>query len=169
MKLRKLKLQDASKMLEWMHDRNVVQDLRTDFMSKTIEDCEQFINNSWEGANNQNFAITDENDVYMGTVSLKNINEKSAEFGITVRSCAMGRGYAKEAMHAVLKIAFEELKLERVYWCVSPDNKRAIRFYDKNDFQRISSEMLGEIEGYTKKEIATFFWYLQKRSDFFKN
>ena len=36
MKLRKLELKDAPLMLEWMHDETVVEDLHTDFASKTI-------------------------------------------------------------------------------------------------------------------------------------
>ena len=38
-------------------------------------------------------AITDDNDEYMGTVSLKNINytDSFAEFAITVRRTAMGK------------------------------------------------------------------------------
>ena len=133
MKLRKLELKDAPLMLEWMHDKSVVEDLRTNFLSKTMEDCVNFIKYSWESKDNWNVAIADEEDVYMGTVSLKNIKGTSAEFGITVRACAMGKGYSIWAMKEILRIAFEDYKLEQVYWCVSPDNKRAVRFYDKNE------------------------------------
>lgn len=45
--LRKLELKDATLMLEWMHDKTVVNNLKVNFMSKTIEDCESFIINSW--------------------------------------------------------------------------------------------------------------------------
>ena len=89
MRLRKLELKDAPLMLEWMHDKSVVEDLRTNFLTKTMEDCENFIKCSWDDKNNWNVAIVDEDDIYMGTVSLKNIKGKSAEFGITVRACAM--------------------------------------------------------------------------------
>ena len=43
MNLRKLEIKDAPLMLEWMHDKSVVEDLRTNFLTKTIEDCENFI------------------------------------------------------------------------------------------------------------------------------
>ena len=43
MKIRKLKLEDASYMYEWMHDEFVVHDLATDFSSKTEKDCKSFI------------------------------------------------------------------------------------------------------------------------------
>ena len=150
-------------MLEWMHDKSVVEDLRTNFLDKTIEDCEDFIKNSWNDKGNWNVAIVDETDSYMGTVSLKQIKEKSAEFGITVRACAMGKGYSIWAMQEALREAFEERGLEVVYWCVSPDNKRAVRFYDKNEFARVAADKLDMIEGYTKEQIDAYIWYLKTR------
>lgn len=68
--LRKLELKDATLMLEWMHDKTVVNNLKVNFMSKTIEDCESFIINSWNDKENLHLAI-DANGEYMGTVSLK--------------------------------------------------------------------------------------------------
>ena len=165
MRLRALELKDAPFMLEWMHDKSVVKDLRTNFLSKTITDCENFIKNSWNDGNNWNAAIVDENDTYMGTVSLKNLKETSAEFGITIRTCAMGKGYSIWAMREALKEAFENRNLEQVYWCVSPDNKRAVRFYDKNEFKRVEAHELDMIEGYTEAQITSYIWYLQTRED----
>ena len=46
-----------------------------------------------------------------------------------------------------------------VYWCVSPDNKRAVRFYDKNEFARVPANELDMIEGYTKEQIGSYLWY----------
>lgn len=165
MKLRKLEIKDAPLMLEWMHDKSVVEDLRTNFLSKTIEDCENFIKNSWNDKNNWNVAITDEEDTYMGTISLKNIKEDSAEFGITIRACAMGKGYSIWAMKEILNIGFQEKNLKKIYWCVSPDNKRAVRFYDKNGFRRVDAKVLDMIEGYTQEQIDAYVWYLEEKED----
>ena len=163
MKLRKLELNDASLMLEWMHDKSVVKDLRTNFLTKTIEDCENFIKNSWTDKTNWNVAIVDDTNEYMGTVSLKNIKGKTSEFGITIRSCAMGKGYSIWAMKEALKIGFEEMGLEKIYWCVDTANKRAIRFYDKNGFEKVTADQLDMIEGYTKEQIESYVWYLVKK------
>ena len=162
MKLRNLELKDASLMLEWMHDKSVVEDLRTNFLTKTMEDCVNFIKSSWNDNNNWNVAIVDNEDTYMGTVSLKNIKDTSAEFGITIRACAMGKGYSIWAMKEVLRIGFEEKGLKKIYWCVSPDNKRAVRFYDKNGFERVDAKELDMIEGYTQEQIDAYVWYLVK-------
>ena len=137
MDLRKLELSDAPLMLEWMHDRNVVENLSANFSQKTIEDCNSFIKSSWEDTENLHLAIVNDENEYMGTVSLKHINNNSAEFGIAVRKLAMSRGYAWFAMESIIEKAFEELDLESVYWCVSSFNKRAVRFYKKHNFHEV--------------------------------
>ncbi len=136
-KLRRLKETDAPLMLEWMHDKSVVEDLDTDFMSKTIKDCNEFIQLSLRDDNNLHLAIVFSDDTYQGTVSLKNIIDNKAEFAITIRSSAMGKGIAKYAMEHILKIGFMEKKLNFIYWYVSPENKRALRFYEKNRYKHI--------------------------------
>ena len=162
MKLRRLELKDAPLMLEWMHDKSVVENLRTDFGSKTLEDCQKFISSSQNDNMNINLAIVDDEDTYMGTVSLKNIKDGAAEFGITIRSIAMGKGYSKIAMEEMLRIGVEELGIESIYWCVSPENKRAVRFYDKNGYERVNAEQLIITGGYSQEQIAFYIWYLVK-------
>lgn len=137
--LRKLRLEDAPFMLEWMHDDDLVKDMRADFKSKTLEDCQSFIRASQEDKNNAHFAVADIADTYMGTVSLKNIDieNKAAEFAICMRRCALGNGMAAEAMKKVIEKAFQEMELEIVYWSVNPGSKRAVRFYDKNGYMRV--------------------------------
>ena len=152
MYLRKLELKDAPLMLSWMHDESVVGNLYTDFASKTIVDCENFIKGSQDMTTDAHFAIASDEDEYMGTVSLKNIdrNTLSAEFAITVRKEAMGRGYSWYGMDAIIEKAFSEYNLENVYWCVSRKNERAVRFYDKHNFHEaldISKEILSRYEG----------------------
>lgn len=142
-------MKDAPLMLEWMHDKSVTEKLRTDFASKTIKDAESFIASSWDDKKNINLAIVTDEDEYMGTVSLKNIEDLSAEFAITVRTAAMGKGYSWIGMQSIIKKAFDEYGLESVYWCVSRENKRAVRFYDKHNFHEaidIPSRILEEYE-----------------------
>lgn len=160
MYLRMLEKKDAGYMLEWMHDESVVENMQADFASKTMEDCQKFIENAKQENNNLHMAIADDMDVYQGTVSLKNITETDAEFAITIRKSAMGKGYSKEAMAAILRIGFERYNLRTIYWCVSPSNKRAIRFYDKNGYVRTRIESLGVSRGgYSTQQIQSYIWY----------
>jgi diamine N-acetyltransferase len=166
MKLRNLCIKDAKYMLEWMHDEDVVKDLKTDFSKKDIKDCERFITESNRTNDNCHFAIVNDFDEYMGTVSLKNITESTAEFGIAIRKCAMGKGYSKSAMEETIQYGLEKLGLNCIYWCVDPINSRAVKFYDKNCYSRlcISNNVdllkkIREIGGYTEEEINHYIWY----------
>lgn len=129
-------------MLEWMHDKDVVHFMKAEFQHKTLSNCEEFIESAQDDRNNLHLAAVDDNDTYMGTVSLKNIDRGSAEFAITMRKVAIGKGYAAEAMKQIIDKGFNELGLKYVYWYVRPENKRAVRFYDKNGYQRISFNKL---------------------------
>lgn len=163
MRLRNLELKDAPFMLEWMHDESVVENLRGRFSEKTIEDCEAFIKAAANKEKNIHLAIVSDEDEYMGTVSLKNVKDGSAEFGIAVRKSAMGRGYSWWGMEEIIRQAFDEYSLESVYWCVSRSNERAVRFYDKHNFHEavdISEEILKRYEG-----VPDLKWYSVLKGD----
>lgn len=163
MKLRKLKLKDADLMLEWMHDPFVVKDLQADFATKTITDCEAFINMAQNQVHNVHFAIVDEADTYMGTVSLKHITNECAEFAIAIRKSAMGKGFSKFGMAEIIRFGFENLDLKYIYWCVSAENVRAVRFYDKNGYKRVNASEL-PIVGYDSAQIKSYIWYKKAAS-----
>lgn len=161
MKLRKLEEKDAPLMLEWMHDESVVKDLNRNFGAMKIEDCLRFIENSKDESVNLHMAIVDDKDEYMGTVSLKDIdaNKKFAEFGITIRKCAMGSNISTDAMKAMLSYGKEKLAIRDIFWCVDPKNVRALRFYDKNGYKRVKFDELNVNVHYEEELINYFVWY----------
>lgn len=124
-------------MLEWMHDEDVTRYMNKDFANKQLTDCQDFIRQSQIDLPNMHRAITDDNDVYMGTVSLKNINSErnDAEFAIIVRKEAMGKGFAEYGMKEIIRLGFLEFGLDTIYWNVLKNNARAIRFYEKNGYK----------------------------------
>lgn len=142
LKLRKLEEKDAPLMLEWMHDSSVTAYLAKDFSSMTIENCKDFIESAQGITHNAHFAVVDDNDEYMGTVSLKNIELSSAEaeFAITMRKFAQGKGFARFAICEIIRTAIEEMNLKFVYWDVLKANLHAVHFYDKIGGKRIKDE-----------------------------
>lgn len=165
-RLRELEITDADFMLEWMHDEDVVKDLKGNFLSKTKEDAVHFIENSISDERFIHYAIVDENDEYMGTVSLKNIDIEThnAEFGISVRKKAMGKGYSIFGMKNILSAGMRKLELEEIYWCVSSKNERAVRFYDKHFFRRTTKVPERIMNAYS--EMDMLIWYVFDRNDF---
>lgn len=136
--LRRLREKDAPLMLEWMHDAEVTANLERDFGSKTLEDARAFVALSNQADTpDLNMACVNENDEYMGTVSLKHIDRqnKNAEYAICFRRCAHGTGAAYAATMEILRMAFEKLMLEKVYLYHYSTNMRANRFYQKVGFE----------------------------------
>lgn len=133
--IRKLEQKDAVFMLEWMHDKDTTQNFRFPFAQATLESVTMFIDNSFSNLN-KHFAIVNEFDEYLGTVSLKNISEEnhSAEYAIVVRNIARGTGAAALATKDILDYAFDILKLHKVYLNVLERNERARHFYTKCGF-----------------------------------
>lgn len=155
--IRKLEYNDATKMLEWMHDPNINCYFRSDFSKMTLNDVMNFIQNSFDDKN-QHFAIVNEKNEYMGTISLKNINkiDNNAEYAIVTRTVAHGKGLALEATMEILNYAFNELKLHKVYLNVLEENGRANRFYEKCGFkyEGMSKEMF-----YINGKYHNLNWY----------
>lgn len=137
--IRNLEMRDAEGMLEWMRDPSVNCFFQFDAAHMDYDKVAKFIGDAErEKTENQsyNWAVVNEADEYMGTISLKHVNKQAgtAEYAISMRKIAQGSGYAKRATEQILKIAFEEWKLNRVYLNVISDNLRAIRFYEKCGF-----------------------------------
>lgn len=169
MYLRKLDLADSKLMLEWMHDEDVTKDLFSNFKNKTIEDVENFITSSQVEDKNIHYAIANDSDEYMGTVSLKNVNRSdgSAEFAISVRKASMGHGYSWYGMKEILDLAFEKYDLDCVYWCVSRRNKRALRFYTKHNFHEVLDVPRDLVERYSS--IDDLVWFSVLKGDVIDN
>lgn len=162
MNLRALQAKDAPLMLEWMHDPDVVGHLAANFAEKTLDDCNRFIAWANETQEDLHLAIVDDDDEYMGTVSLKHIHNGTAEFAITIRACAMGKGYSASGMAAILKHGLDTLGLNAIYWCVNRKNLRAVRFYDKNGYARTEKIPSHILEAYRPEQLVDFIWYVKE-------
>ena len=136
-KLRPLEEKDWSGMYEWMTDPDIASAFIFDHKSITMESTKRFIENSRYDDKNQHFAVIDDiNDEYLGTISLKNIDtyNRNAEYAISMRSEAHGKGVAKVATKVILEKALFDMDLNRVYLYVATDNVRANKFYRKLRF-----------------------------------
>ena len=170
MKLRALKIEDANRMLEWMHNDDIVSNLGKNFKSYTLHDCKDFISHSQTDNSNLHLAITDDTDNYMGTVSLKHIVDNTAEFAIVLHSNAIGLGYARFAIRKILLIGFNKLNLKEIYWNVLKSNIRAIKCYDKNGYKRFVPDSVKYLTwgGYSTSSQDQFYWYKITKEEFIK-
>ena len=112
--LRALRDEDVDGMLEWMHDPEIAKLFSQDFLSVDKRKALAFIESSHNASDSMHFAISGDDDEYLGTVSLKGIGDVAgaAEYAIATRRHAHGTGIAMKATFDLLRIAFERLRLE---------------------------------------------------------
>ncbi len=142
MHIRELRENDAEKMHEWMIDPCVTKWLHGDYTDSSIEDAKKFISQS-NTDSEIHFAIATDEDEYVGTTSIRHIDEeeKLAEFAIVVLQNVMTKGYSWQGMIETLDYAFGHYDLEGIYWRVSKENKRAIRFFLKHGFNVLDEDV----------------------------
>ena len=137
--LRPLEIEDTCNIVRWRNSKEVKKNLFSqediteeqhiryfnDFVRQNR--CIQFI-----------IVVNDEdNSKDIGTIFIKNIDiaNKKGEFGIFIgEEKARGLGYSKYAIQEVLKFAFINLELNRVYLSVLNNNKIAIHSYLSQGF-----------------------------------
>jgi diamine N-acetyltransferase len=166
-KLRKFSLKDIQAVFETINNSEITKYFRFYGTNYQVGDIENFIINSF-GEKNQNFAIIDNSDNYLGTISLKNIDIKSknAEYAIMLGEKSIGKGIAFDATNLVLYYAFYKLNLNKVYLNVITENKRAVNFYIKFGFR---------LEGLFKQHVLInqllydLNWFSIFKNDFISN
>ena len=163
--LRSLELRDAKAMYEAMCDTNVNAYMNIDGSKSSIENCENYIKNANANPNFKHFAIVDDCDNWVGTISLKNIDNevKQAEYAIITSTKVHGKGYALKATKELLSYAFNTLNLNRVYLDVLKDNIRANKFYLKCGF-KLEGTFRQAI--FIKGQIYDLNWYSILKSDY---
>ena len=114
----------------------------------------------------RHFAIDKKDtDEYLGTVSLKQIDQETgeAEYAISTRKKAHGTGAAFQATRLIWKVAFEDYRLRRVYLNVLAENQRANAFYRKVGYRfEYCEENAVEIQGVRKH----LNWYAINRQEY---
>lgn len=154
-------------MLQWMHDPDAVAHLQGRFLEKTLQDCLNFIADSQNSKHQLHLAIVNEEDTYLGTVSLKHIDrkQKDAEFAIAIHPDAMGSGCARVAMDRILQLGFTEQGLSQIFWCVSPENRRAVRFYEKGGYSLVKPQTVNAQRYYTPQLASQLLWYCAESAE----
>jgi len=156
--LRNLRLSDADYMEEFIQDGDIAKNLLFTRYPYSKENMIEFIKSSWNDRRNVHYAITNDADEYIGTISLKNISciDRNAEYAIVTRRKFWGQGVALQATDKILLYGFSTLNLNKIYLNVLRSNERAIRFYEKYGFNR---EGIFEKHIYRNGEYIDLLWY----------
>ena len=99
----------------------------------------------------------------VGSVYLRDIDldTKEAEYGIFIgEESARGKGVGTKSAKLILKYAFEELGLKKIFLRVFKDNPGAVRSYEKAGFKKIDRVDTLTIDGET---LEVIFMELEKK------
>lgn len=138
--LRAFELNDLENLVNWRNDVKVTSHLGgNSFFVSSLRETEWIKNAVFNDDKNIRLAIClKENNQHIGNVNLTSINwiNRNAEYSIMIGDINQwGKGIGNEATHLILKYAFEELNLNRIYLTVREDNINAIKLYSKIGFK----------------------------------
>ncbi|MBN1579125.1 MAG: GNAT family N-acetyltransferase [Anaerolineae bacterium] len=139
-RLRRIEREDIPTFVRWFGDPDVRDFLLINRPISRAEE-EQWFENQLKNESTELFAIetTDgQENVHIGNIGLHDINwlHRHAELGVVIGEKEhWSKGYGSDAIRTLLRFAFHEMNLHRVYLRVFQDNARGIRAYEKCGFK----------------------------------
>jgi RimJ/RimL family protein N-acetyltransferase len=137
--LRSLELSDLERTWKWHNDPALYEMLVSPFRYVSLVAEEEWLRQklAYSQSEFQLAICMKETDQHIGDIHLRNIDwiSRHAEVGIFIAEVEhWSKGYGQEAMGLILRHAFNDLGLQRVYLTVLDDNHRAISAYEKCGF-----------------------------------
>ena len=139
-RLRRIEREDIPTFVRWFGDPDVRDFLLINRPISRAEE-EQWFENQLKNESTELFAIetTDgQENVHIGNIGLHDINwlHRHTELGIVIGEKEYwSKGYGSDAIRTLLRFAFHEMNLHRVYLRVFQDNARGIGAYEKCGFK----------------------------------
>lgn len=99
----------------------------------TATDMEVYIESNNNNSNLLLGIFENDTDIHVGNIRLTHIkpHHNNCFFGIIMHRDYMGKGYASEATHLMIKHAFEVMNFHRIQFNVVDKNINAIKIYEK--------------------------------------
>jgi len=140
-RLRAIERDDLPRFVEWFSDPEVRRYLDM-YLPFSLAQEERWFEQLQERMEKQELVmltIETSAGTHIGNISLFDINWKNrhAELGITIgEKDHWGQGYGSDSIRTMLRLAFGEMNLHRVFLRVHADNARGIHCYQKVGFQK---------------------------------
>lgn len=140
-RLRAIERDDLPRFVEWFSDPDVRRylDMYLPFSLAQEERWFEQLQERMERREVVMLTIETSDGTHIGNISLFDINwkDRHAELGITIgEKDHWGQGYGSDSIRTLLRVAFEEMNLHRVFLRVHADNARGIQCYDNVGFQK---------------------------------
>lgn len=131
-----LEQEDLPQVIQWINDERVNVFNGARFPVGAAEQQAWFERTRGDNTK-QKLIIRSRADGAVGMVSLFNIDAKhqSAEIGIYVDPQHQRRGYAADALRMVVRFAFMEMNLHKVYCSILAFNEASVRLFERVGFK----------------------------------
>ena len=136
--LKPLSLNYLDAMMSWVNNPAITGKFAKFNNRITREEEISHIKQMMASKSDRAFVMESEQGKYLGNISLHEIdwNAKKARMSILIADKeARGKGYGKSAIKQLLEIAFNQLKLHKVWLVVFEENEKARGLYRKCGFQ----------------------------------
>jgi diamine N-acetyltransferase len=139
-RLRPIERDDLPRFVEWFSDPEVRRHLDL-YLPFSLAQEERWFENLQDRLENREvvmMTIETSDGAHIGNISLMPINwkDRQAELGITIGDKDYwDQGYGSDAIRTMLRVAFDQMNLHRVFLRVHDDNARGIRCYRKVGFR----------------------------------
>lgn len=149
LKMRPLELSDVKHIMTWVNDPEVVKNLQHFNKKFTRKDEAIYVKKMLKSKNDFVFSFFKKGSgEYVGQGGIHQISweNKLGRLSVVIKREYWNRGYAKEAISSLVKLAFKKLKLHKIWLIHWRENKKAEHLYKKLGFIK---------EGILKDE---YFW-----------
>jgi RimJ/RimL family protein N-acetyltransferase len=136
--LRAFERDDAERCYRWMNDPNIVRTLKSRYPIAFQNEIEWLDRAMHPSGNERHFAIERKDDrTHIGNASIHDIEwvSRTAEFGLFVgEPSAWNRGFGGDAIHTLVRFAFDEMNLRKLRISVFEYNERAKHVLETQGF-----------------------------------
>jgi RimJ/RimL family protein N-acetyltransferase len=151
-KLRAYSTEDLPNIMAWINDREVTRNLALGIWPISKEAEEEWIRKIVMQEDPQNHVVVIEtlDGIYLGSAGLHKIDMRSghAEIGIVIgKKEYWSKGYGSDALRTLIKFAFSNLRLRKLYLKTMGSNLRAQKCYSKLGFKEV-----GRLKAHELKE-----------------
>lgn len=128
---------DLLRIKEWISDPELIKQASLSYYLSGSVEIEQWYRKIQNDSTVKVFAIKTKDGIHIGNIELSNLDFRAGntEIGIFIGDTSYrNKGYGKDAVCTLLRFAFLEVNLHRIYARIAAFNERAILFFKSCGF-----------------------------------
>lgn len=136
-KIRLLEMKDLDNIMSWINNKSIVGEF-ANIKPMSMESERKFLEQIIASKTDRIYAIETENGAYIGNIGIHQIDWKAGIGRLAIiigNSAYHGKGYGQSAIRQIIRIAFEEYSLNKIWLMIKEDNQKGQHLYKKCGFK----------------------------------